>query len=140
MCNVRVADNMSKPVDVGILKTGHYVIIEDEPCRIVDYEKSKPGKHGAAKARIVGMSLFTGNKKSVVSPVNAKLQVPIVEKKAGQVLAVTDTNVQIMDMESYETFDTGQPDDEEIRNNLSSGQEIEYWRILGRIIIVRIKS
>ncbi len=131
---------MSKPVDVGILKIGHYVVIDDEPCKIVEYERSKPGKHGAAKARIVAMSLFTGNKKSVVSPMSAKLQVPIVDKKSGQVLAVTGTNVQIMDMETYETFDTSLPDEEEIRGKIASGQEIEYWRILDRVIIVRIKS
>jgi len=34
---------LSKPVDVGSLKIGQYVIIEDEACRIVEYEKSKPG-------------------------------------------------------------------------------------------------
>ncbi len=131
---------MSKPVDVGSLKTGHYVVIEDEPCKIVEYERSKPGKHGAAKARIVAMSLFTGNKKSIVSPMDAKLQVPMVDKRSGQILATTGTNVQIMDMETYETFDTSPPDDEEIRNKIASGLEIEYWRILGRTIITRVKS
>jgi len=49
---------MSKPVDVGSLKTGSYVIVDDEPCRIVDLTKSKPGKHGAAKARVVTIGVF----------------------------------------------------------------------------------
>jgi hypothetical protein len=34
---------LSKPVDVGSLKIGQYIVIEDEPCKIVEYEKSKPG-------------------------------------------------------------------------------------------------
>ncbi len=34
---------MSKPVEVGNVKVGKYIIIDDEPCKIVDYEKSKPG-------------------------------------------------------------------------------------------------
>ena len=131
---------MSKPVDVGQLKIGHYVIIDDEPCRIVEYEKSKPGKHGAAKARIVAMSLFTGNKKSVVSPVDGRLDVPMVEKRSGQVLAVMDQNAQLMDMETYETLETPLPDDDDLRKKISSGQEVEYWRILGRNMIVRVKS
>ncbi|MEJ2244200.1 MAG: translation initiation factor IF-5A, partial [Candidatus Bathyarchaeota archaeon] len=38
---------MSVPKDVGELKVGSYVIIDDEPCKIVSYSKSKPGKHGA---------------------------------------------------------------------------------------------
>ncbi|PVX24043.1 MAG: translation initiation factor IF-5A, partial [Candidatus Bathyarchaeum sp.] len=44
---------MSKPSDVGALRVGSYIIIDDAPCKIVSYSKSKPGKHGAAKARIV---------------------------------------------------------------------------------------
>ncbi|MEM3109379.1 MAG: translation initiation factor IF-5A, partial [Candidatus Bathyarchaeia archaeon] len=38
---------MSKPVEIGSLKLGQYIMIDDEPCKIVEYEKSKPGKHGA---------------------------------------------------------------------------------------------
>jgi translation initiation factor 5A len=34
---------LSKPVDVGSLKIGQYIVIENEPCKIVEYEKSKPG-------------------------------------------------------------------------------------------------
>ncbi|MEM0030267.1 MAG: hypothetical protein QW572_07715 [Candidatus Nitrosocaldus sp.] len=34
---------MSKPVDLGSVKEGSYIIIDGEPCRIVSYEKSKPG-------------------------------------------------------------------------------------------------
>ena len=41
---------MSRPVELGSLKAGSYVIIDGEPCRIVEMTKSKPGKHGSAKA------------------------------------------------------------------------------------------
>ena len=34
---------LSKPVDVGSLKIGQYIIIDGEPCKIVEFEKSKPG-------------------------------------------------------------------------------------------------
>ncbi|MGB9674667.1 MAG: translation initiation factor IF-5A, partial [Nanopusillaceae archaeon] len=44
---------MSKPTPVSSLKVGHNIIIDGEPCKIVEFEKSKPGKHGSAKARIV---------------------------------------------------------------------------------------
>ncbi|WP_455277072.1 hypothetical protein [[Eubacterium] cellulosolvens] len=35
---------MSKPADVGSVKVGQYIMIDDEPCKIVEFEKSKPGK------------------------------------------------------------------------------------------------
>ncbi|HUK29232.1 MAG TPA: translation initiation factor IF-5A [Candidatus Acidoferrales bacterium] len=131
---------MSKPVDVGDLKIGHYVVVDGEPCKIVEYEKSKPGKHGAAKARIVAISITTGSKKSVISPVDARLDVPMIEKKTGQVLAIVGTNIQIMDMESYETFETPMPADEEIKSKLAPGVEIEYWQMLGQNKIMRAKG
>lgn len=131
---------MSKPVDVGSLKIGQYIVLENEPCKIVEYEHSKPGKHGAAKARIVAIGVFTNQKRNVISPVDGRLDVPLIEKKTGQVISVTGEMVQLMDMETYVTFETPFPDEEELRGRLSSGQEVEYWQMLGRNKIVRIKS
>ena len=131
---------MSKPVDVGSLKIGQYIVLENEPCKIVEYEHSKPGKHGAAKARIVAIGVFTNQKRNVISPVDGKLDVPLIEKKTGQVISVTGEMVQLMDMETYVTLETPFPDEEELRGRLSSGQEVEYWQMLGRNKIVRIKS
>jgi len=131
---------MSKPVDVGSLKTGSYVIVDDEPCRIVDLTKSKPGKHGSAKARIVSIGVFDGVKRSFVKPVDAKVDVPMIDKRSGQVIATLPNTLQIMDLENYEVFETPFPEEEEIRSRLSQGIEVEYWRILGRTKIVRAKG
>jgi translation initiation factor 5A len=131
---------MSRPVDVGSLKTGSYVIVNDEPCRIVDLTKSKPGKHGAAKARVVTIGVFDGVKRSFVKPVGAKVDMPLIEKKTGQVIATLPNSVQIMDLETYEVFETSFPEDEELRSRLNEGVEVEYWRILGRTKIMRTKG
>ena len=60
-----VGECMSRPVDVGELRVGGYMMIEGEPCRIVDIAKSKPGKHGSAKARIVAIGVFGNSEKTV---------------------------------------------------------------------------
>lgn len=137
---IGLVQKMSRPVDVGSLKIGQYIVIDSEPCRIVEYEKSKPGKHGAAKARIVAIGVFTSHKKAVISPVDGKLDVPIIEKKTAQVISLTGDVVQLMDVETYEMFETPLPAEEGLKERISSGQEIEYWRMLGRNKIVRIKS
>ncbi len=131
---------MSKPVDVGSLKVGQYLIIDGEPCRIVEFEKSKPGKHGSAKARIVGISAFTGQKKNLISPVDARTEVPLIDKRTGQIISVSGDIVQLMDMENYQTFETPMPDDAELKTSLSAGAEVEYWSVLGRNMIVRKKG
>jgi len=130
---------MSKPVELGELKTGQYIIIDDEPCRLVEYEKSKPGKHGAAKARVVGIGVFTGQKRNLVSPVDAKVNVPLIEKKTAQVISIMGDVVQVMDMSDYRTFETPMPAEDEIKNKLASGVEVEYWEMMGKTKIVRIK-
>jgi translation initiation factor 5A len=131
---------VSKPVDVGSLKIGQYVLIDGEPCRIVEYEKSKPGKHGSAKARIVGISIFTGQKKNLISPVDAKTEVPMIDKRTGQLISISGDTVQVMDMESYQTFETPMPTDQELRGSLSAGNEVEYWDVMGRKMITRRKG
>lgn len=131
---------MSRPIDVGSLKVGRYVIVDDEPCRIVDLTKSKPGKHGSTKARVVAIGVFDGTKRSFVKPVNAQVVVPIIEKRSGQVLAVLPSAVQVMDLETYQVFDTPFPEDESLKSSLASGVEVEYWRILGRTKITRTKG
>jgi translation initiation factor 5A len=130
---------MSRPVDVGDLKTGSYVIVEDAPCRIVDLTKSKPGKHGAAKARVVAIGVFDGVKRSFVKPVDAKVDMPMIEKRTGQLIAILPNSLQIMDLETYEIFETPLPDDDDLRPRINEGVEVEYWRILGRTKVMRVK-
>ena len=125
---------------VGDLKVGSYAIIDDEPSQIVSIQKSKPGKHGSAKFRCSAISIFDGSKKSFVSPVDASLQIPIVEKNTGQVVSVNPSMVQLMDLESYEIFDVAKPDDEELSSKLEPGRDVEYWIIMGRYKIQRVKG
>jgi len=131
---------MSKPVDVGSIKEGQYVVIDNEPCRVIECEKSKPGKHGSAKARIVAVGVFDNVKRSIVSPVDAKIEVPIIEKRSGQVISIAGEAVQLMDLETYEVFETPMPSEEEVKSRLAAGVEVEYWRIKGRSKIVRVKG
>ncbi len=125
---------------MGSVKIGQYIVVDGEPCRVVEYEKSKPGKHGAAKARIVAISVTTGSKKNVVSPVDARIEIPMIEKRTAQVIAIMGNTVQLMDMQSYETFETPMPEEEELKSKLSQGAEVEYWQMLGQNKIMRIKG
>ena len=125
---------------VGDLKVGSYAIIEDEPSRIMSIQKSKPGKHGSAKFRCSAVSIFDGTKKSFVSPVDASINIPIVEKNAAQVVSMNPNGLQLMDLESYEVFDVSTPDDDEIAAKLEAGKEVEYWKIMDRYKIQRVKG
>ena len=132
-------ENMTKPMSVGELRVNGYMLIDGAPCRIVSVTKSKPGKHGAAKARIVAIGVFDNQKRQFVKPVDSSTEVPIIDKRMGQVFAVNPSGVQIMDLETYEYLDAPFPDDEALKAKLIAGTEIEYWKIMGRIKIARAK-
>jgi translation initiation factor 5A len=125
---------------VGDLRVGSYAIVDDEPCQIVDIQKSKTGKHGSAKFRCSAISIFDGSKRSFVSPVDATILIPIVEKRSAQVVSMGPLMVQMMDLETYEVFDVAKPEEEEIASRLGSGREVEYWKIMGRYKIQRVKG
>jgi translation initiation factor 5A len=133
--------DMSKPASLSDVKIGSYILIDGEPCRIIEYDKSKPGKHGSAKARVVATGIFDGSKHSLVSPVSAGIEIPMIEKRTGQIISINKEQgiIQIMDMETFETFDSPPSDDKEISNKLIEGVEVEYWKVLGRTKIVRIR-
>ncbi|UCD73671.1 MAG: translation initiation factor IF-5A [Candidatus Bathyarchaeota archaeon] len=131
---------MSKPVSLGSLKKGSYIVIDGEPCQIVEATHSKPGKHGSAKVRLVAIGVFDDVKRSRVSPVTARVEVPLIEKKTGQVVSISEGNVQLMDLENYEIFWSNLPSDEEIRSKLEPGTEVEYWVVLGKKKIMRVKG
>ncbi len=125
---------------LGELKVGSYIIIDGEPCRIVEMSKAKTGKHGSAKAHVVAVCLFSGNKKTMVAPVDTRVEVPIIDKRVGQVIADLGDMVQIMDMETFETFEVEKPKDEDLRAKLQPGAEVEYWVVMGRYWIAKVRS
>lgn len=121
---------MKEQVEVRSLKEGRYVLIDDEPSTIIDITSSKPGKHGSAKARIDAIGIFDSQKRSVIQPVTAKIYVPIVERKSGQVLSLSNEAVQLMDLGDYSTFEIAVP--AELRERLEMGKEVTYIESMGR--------
>ncbi|HEW93390.1 translation initiation factor IF-5A [Candidatus Geothermarchaeota archaeon] len=128
----------TRPVDLGSLKPGNLVVIDGEPCKVVSIEKSKPGKHGSAKARVTAIGIFDGVKRSIVGPVDSQVEIPIINKRTAQVVAISDV-IQLMDLETYEVFETLIPEDESIKEKLEPGVNVEYWEIMGRRMIMRVK-
>ncbi|KQM10655.1 Elongation factor P [bioreactor metagenome] len=117
--------------EIRELKVGRYVNIDDEPCKIISISTSKPGKHGSAKANIDAVSIFSGSKKSLVGPVSTKVQVPMIDKRKAQVLAIHGDEVQIMDLETFETFSMAINADHE--SVLEEGGEIMYLVAMDRM-------
>ena len=126
---------------LGELKKGSYIVIDGEPCRIVEITRAKTGKHGSAKAHVVAIGVFSGQKKTLVAPVDTRVQVPVIEKRIGQIIADMGDLLQVMDMETFETFEVEKPtDDPNLASKLEPGVTVEYWLIMGRPKIIRVRE
>lgn len=115
-----------KPVEIKNLKPGSYVIIDEIPCVVEKLQKSKAGKHGAAKARMMARGVFDpGVKKIIVRPGDTRMDSPVIEKKTAQVISLTTDNAHLMDLVDYSTFEVKIP--EEFRGQLTEGDEVTTW-------------
>ncbi|MBI4439971.1 translation initiation factor IF-5A [Candidatus Woesearchaeota archaeon] len=128
----------TKPASVGGLQKGSYVVIEGAACRVVDTQTSRPGKHGHAKVRLTAVGIIDDKKRVLVMPGHDNVDVPIIEKKTAQVLSIKDNVANVMDAETYETFDLAVP--EELRGTVVEGCEILYWVILSDKVMKQVKS
>ena len=120
-------------VEIRTLKVGRYVAINEDAYKILSISKSKPGKHGSAKARLELEDIFTGQKRSHVGTVTDNIQVPVIEKGSAVITFVQGNEVNAMDNKTYETLIL--PLDPEM--NLEAGGEIQWMEAMGRYRITR---
>lgn len=118
------------------VKPGRFILIDGIPCRVVELDFSAPGKHGAAKVRVTAVGIFDGQKRTLLKPSNADVEVPLITKKKAQVVSTTDSSVQLMDLDSYETFELPIPED--MKNSIKPGAEIELIESMGKKAISRV--
>ncbi|MBI3032667.1 translation initiation factor IF-5A [Candidatus Woesearchaeota archaeon] len=128
----------TKSVSVGTLQKGSYVVLEGAACKVTDVQVSRPGKHGHAKVRLTGVGLLDDKKRVVVMPGHDNVDVPLIEKKSAQVLSINGDVANVMDAETYETFDL--KIDPELKDQCVEGCQILYWQVLDTKVMKQVKT
>jgi len=136
-----------EPVKVGTIKPNRYIIDPntEEVCLVLSIDHSKPGKHGAAKARMVLLGLFDGKKREFVSSVDKRVNIPLIDKKFASVTNLEADAIQLMDKETYEYFEASYPVDAELTAKIKDyfGEQkpfdVEYWNVMGKIKIHAVR-
>lgn len=126
-----------KHKDVGSLKKGDNLVIDGVACIVTDLATSRPGKHGHAKVNLFAVGMLDGKKRNIVMPGHDSIEVPVIEKKNANILSFHGDLANVMDTETFETFDLVIPD--ELKNQLKDGQTVLYWKILNDRIMKQIK-
>lgn len=129
-------DNTTQDIATS-LKPGRYVVFDGYACEVKSVQISKTGKHGHAKCRVEAIGVKDGRKIIKVMPGHDNIVIPIVEKKNAQVLSVHDNIANLMDMDTYETFDLSVP--EEFREQVKEGSNVTYWIVLNEKLIKQVK-
>ena len=127
-----------KVTTVGSLKEGNYLILDGEACVVKNVQLSKTGKHGSMKCRLEAITLIGDKKKIQIFPSSDKIEVPIIEKKEAQVLSIHEDKANVMDLETYETFDIKIPED--LKNEVLEGKQVVYWIIMQDKVIRQVKK
>jgi len=123
-----------KIINATEARVGTNILLEGEPYTVRKIDVSKTGKHGHSKVRMEAVGIISEGKKVFVSPGHDKFEVPMIEKRKGQVLSVGD-KVSLMDMESFETLEVACPAN--LKSELEANSNVEYWDIEGKKIIKR---
>ena len=128
----------TKMVGANQIQKGSFILLGGIACKVVDVEISKPGKHGHTKVRISAMGLVDEKKRIEVMPGHDNVEVPIIEKRSAQVLSVQGNTANVMDSETYESYDLKIP--EEFKGQLKDGMSVMYWDIMNEKVIKQIKG
>ena len=128
----------TKMVSANNVQKGSFIILDGAACKVVDVEISKPGKHGHSKVRVSAVGLVDDKKRVVVMPGHDNVEVPIIEKRNAQVLNVHGGMANVMDSETYETFDLNIPD--EFKGQVAEGASVLYWTIMDEKVIKQVKG
>ena len=128
----------TKMIGANQVQKGSFILLEGVACKVVDVEISKPGKHGHSKVRISAMGLVDEKKRIEVMPGHDNVEVTIIEKRSAQVLSVQGDTANVMDSETYETYDLKIP--EEFKGRITDGMSVMYWDIMNEKVIKQIKG
>jgi len=127
-----------KLIDATQVRSGTTIMIDGEAYTARSNDISKSGKHGSAKCRIEAVGIFNKKKKVLAVPGHERFEVPMINKRKGQVLSVSDETASIMDLESFETIDVVFMD--ELKGDLEAENQVEYWEVEGKKAIMRVLS
>jgi translation initiation factor 5A len=125
----------SKLISATEAKPGVTILVDGFACIVKSNDVSKTGKHGHAKCRIEAIGVLDGKKKVFAISGHERLESPRVDKNKAQVLTISGEKANVMDLESFETFEMVVPED--LRTEIKGEDQVEYWDFEGNKVIKR---
>jgi translation elongation factor IF5A len=116
--------------EAGSIKKGQYVMIKNQPCRVMQIDKTSKiwkGPHrGCFQSHIIARGIFTGKKEDIFLPVTQKVTMPFVKRDECTVLDIGNDGELSLLTPEYDTKDdvnlpTGTESDSELAKRIQTG-------------------
>jgi len=139
MADFDIKEGMLIPEKVNNVKKGMVIMLGGFPCKVMEMQKSKPGKHGACKTRVVGLDIFTGKKHDEI--LRTEAQVVVHDKIQMLLLNVDGTQLSCLTDQDTTYNDLNLPDGEladQISAKFDEGVQlfVTVLRALGKELVV----
>lgn len=125
---------VARVIEATEMRVGTFLLIDGVAHQVKKMDTSKTGKHGHTKVRFEALNAWTGKKKVMVVPGPDKFEVPMINKRNGQVLSVNGNMASIMDSETFENLELEILEGVE---GIVEGTNVEYWDIEGEKLLKR---
>lgn len=119
------------------LNSGNYFLHNNEPVQVVKREVVAYGTHSHTKLKFYFRPLTGRGEKTVTMGHTDKVDILDITRKTGMVLAKTQDKVQVMDSQSYETFDA--KIDKELLDKVSENDEVIFVYYQGNAQVIEKK-
>jgi len=82
------------------LRKGGFVLLRKEkhPCKVMEMHKSKTGKHGGAKIRVIGIDILSGKKYDDIFLSKEQVEIPIVKKNKFELIKIENGEALLRDL------------------------------------------
>ena len=97
------------PAKAGSIKRNGFIVIRNEPCKVINISTHQDGKHGHAKASFVALSILSGKRYEDNVQTSHNVSVPFVERN----------ELTLIDIDEEDGFLTLMDDEGEVREDLT---------------------
>ncbi|MBI3036654.1 hypothetical protein HYY73_02770 [Candidatus Woesearchaeota archaeon] len=126
-------------IKVADARVGTCIMNRGEPSKVTQKERVTVGTHMHSKTRITLQGIFSGRSEVLTLGHHENLEdIEIINKKGQVVAKVPPSQIQIMDLISYETLTATVSNDQFAK--ISEGNIVTFIELQGKVIVIEIRE
>ena len=126
-------------IKVADARVGTCILNRGEPSKVTQKERVTVGTHMHSKTKLTVQGIFSGRSEVLTLGHHENLEdVEIINKKGQVVAKISPSQIQMMDLESYETI-TATVTKEQFEQ-VNEGSVVTYIDVQGKLVVIEIRD